>query len=84
MPCKVLNERWLGCHLHCDVVLEDLAILGVTACGSVYAESVKIWFNAALPKDVRNEIEKAVLAAYHRDSSIQFQQRIRRVDAGRA
>jgi len=62
MPCRVANERWLGSHLLCDVVLDHLAVLGVTASG----ESVKPWFNPAIPEDVRNEIEKAVLAVYCR------------------
>jgi hypothetical protein len=75
MPCKVMNERWVGNHLLCDVVLEDLAILGVTASGSIYSESVKTWFNPAIPKDVRNEIETAVLAVYHRGSSTSLSKR---------
>jgi hypothetical protein len=76
MPCKVVNERWVGSHLLCDVVLEDLAILGVTASGSVYSESVTTWFNLAIPKDVRNEIEKAVLLVYHRGGSTHFSKRL--------
>ncbi len=84
MSCKVVNERWVGRHLLCDVVLEDLAILGVTACGSVYGESVKTWFNAAIPQDVRNEIEKAVLIVDHRGSSPHSAGlELRRVDAKR-
>jgi hypothetical protein len=65
MPCRVVNERWVGSHLLCDVVLDHLAVLGVTAC----SESVKPWFNPAIPEDVRNEIEKAVLAVYCRGRS---------------
>jgi hypothetical protein len=76
MPCKVMNERWVGRHLLCDVVLEDLAILGVTVSGSIYGESVKTWMNAAIPEDVRNEIDKAVLVVYHRGSSSCFSKRL--------
>ena len=65
MRCRVANERWVGCHLFCDVVLDHLAVLGVRASG----ESVKPWFNPAIPEDVRNEIEKAVLAVYCRGRS---------------
>ena len=66
MPCKVVNERWVGRHLRCDVVLEDLVVLGVTACGSAYGENVTTWFNPAVPKRVKNEIERAVLVIYRR------------------
>jgi hypothetical protein len=76
MPCKVVNERWVGRHLRCHVVLEDLVILGVTASGSAYGESVATWFNPAIPKDVRNEVERAVLLAYHRGDSTRFSKRL--------
>jgi hypothetical protein len=64
MTCKVVNERWKGRHLLCDVVLDDLAVLGVTVSGSAYDENVKTWFNPAVPKGVKDEIERAVLVIY--------------------
>jgi hypothetical protein len=76
MRCRVANERWAGCHLLCDVVLDDLAVLGVTASG----ENVKPWFNPTIPEDVRNVIEKAVLARYRRRTLNSHE--IRPVDAG--
>lgn len=66
MRSKVMNERWMGRLLVCDVVLEDLAVLGVTASGSAYGESITTWFNPAVPQDAKDEIEKAVHVAYHR------------------
>ena len=78
MPCKVVNERWVGRHLVCDVVLENLVVLGVTASGSGYGESVKIWVNTAIPKGVRNEIQKAVLDVYHQGGSVRFGERLLR------
>ena len=78
MPCKVMNERWVGRLLVCDVVLEDLAVLGVTACGSAYGESVKTWFNPAVPQAVRNKIETAVLVAYHRVVRSRLSERLAR------
>jgi hypothetical protein len=62
MRSRVAHERWVGCHLSCDVIVDDLAVLGVTASSA----SVRPWFNPAIPEDVRNEIEKAVLALYRR------------------
>jgi hypothetical protein len=65
MPCRVINQRWVGSHLLCDVVFDHLAVLGVRAS----SESVKPWTNPAIPKNVRKEIENAVLLVYRRSRS---------------